>query len=443
MRRPNILHVTWHDCGRFLGCHGRAPVSTPRVDALAAGGMRFTNYWSVSPVCSPARVAALTGRWPQRAGVYGLCHAPWNYGLAPEVPHLARRLAEAGWHSALIGWQHETTHERVGELGFHEIHLNDPLPPCSVVAPFAADWLRRRATQPRPFFLQLGFSEIHRPHDADGTPPDSPDQVWLPPWLADTPTHRRELAQQQGMIRRADAALGQVLDALREAGLERDTLVIFTGDHGVEMPRAKWTCYDAGLEIPLIIRWPAGGLAAGTTCDALLSNLDFTPTLLDWLGLPGADALDGASFAPALRGEIISGRDAVFSFFFADHSRAIRTATHKLIWHPEPVRWQPAPHGASDAAPALWPHVEFFDLRADPLESRNLSAIRPAAMRGRGATIPGEREATEVENYLLARLRAWLRATDDPILHRSADSPFAAESRAGLGLSRPVAEPTR
>jgi len=407
---PNIIHISWHDLGRFLGCYGVEQVHTPHVDALAAESVLFTNYWSTSSVCSPSRATAMTGRYPQANGCMGLAHRPQRYSINAGERHLSHILRDAGYHTALIGWQHETTHDRVrARLAFDEVHYNDPMPPCQVIAPFAADWLRKRRAADGPFYLQLGFQEVHRPHTQGGVDPDSERGVYVPPWLADTEEARRQLAQQQGMIRKADAHVGMVLEAVRQAGLEEDTLLVFTSDHGVDFPRAKATLYDPGIGIPLIVRWPGGGIGGGRRCDWLLSNVDFLPTLLDLLELPVPEGVQGRSFAGAFRGTGGSPRDAVFAMFIGE-TRAIRTASHKLIWNVGPRQWMPAP--ADVASPRRewhWPTWELYDLAADPLESHNLHA-RPGM--------------AQLEQRLRERLWDWMESVDDPVLGGPERQPY-------------------
>ena len=144
-----------------------------------------------------------------------------------------------------------------------------------VVADALADFLSTDAVSKTPFYAQVGFFETHRPHDFGDVEPDDSKGVDVPPYLVDDEISRRELALQQGAIRRVDAAVQIITDALRESGLEDDTLLVFTVDHGIEFPRAKWFCYDAGIGVALLMRWPGGGIEGGQACDHLLSNVDF------------------------------------------------------------------------------------------------------------------------------------------------------------------------
>ncbi len=415
--QPNILHISWHDVGRFIGCYGVGELHTPCVDALAADGVLFENYWATSSVCSPSRACAMTGRYPQSNGCVGLAHRPQRYSIGSSEKHVSRLLRDAGYHTALIGWQHETTHDRVQErLAFEEVHCNDPMPTCDVIAPFAAKWLQRWDGSER-FYLQVGFQEVHRPHTTGGVEPDSEHGIHVPPWLVDNETARCQLAQQQGMIRKADEHVGVVLDALARSGLERDTLVVFTSDHGIAFPRAKTTLYDPGVGIPLVMRWPGGGIEGGRRCDRLLSNVDFVPTLLELLDLPAPANLQGRSFAGALAGDDPERppREQVFALFL-DEIRMVRTERYKLLWNIGPRKWTPAP--ANVAGPEQkwhWPVWELYDLEADPLETTNRVAD-PAL--------------SDVKATLRDALWNWMESVEDPLLKGPEETPYYRRAHA-------------
>lgn len=422
--RPNVLHVSWHDVGRYLGCYGRSAIPSPHVDRFAAEGVLFSNYWSTSTLCSPSRACTFTGRYPQTVGVSSLCHAPELYHLHPGIRHLSHIMRDAGWHTALIGWQHETTHDRVrSDLGFQEVHLNDPIPECEEIAVFADSWLVRQAATGQPFYLQLGFIEIHRSRGSYGQIPWSRDGVYVPPFLKDTTDARAELAIQQANIRKADAGFNAILASLHRHGLDHNTIVVFTSDHGMgNLPRSKGTLYDGGIEVPFIIRWPNGGIVGGCRCDWLLSSVDFLPTLLTILRLPVPSDLHGHSFAGYFDGSrVTSPREVVFASH-QECARAVRTATHKLIWNAAPTTVPAVP--VDMARPTLqpgWPIWEFYDLRSDPLEAHNLSTYVPIHHPGVHQEQMDRSWQTVVhqpdtETALRAQLLAELRRVNDPLL---------------------------
>jgi arylsulfatase A-like enzyme len=296
---------------------------------------------------------------------------------------------------------------------------------------------RRRPGQP--FFLCVGFIEPHRlsyprptwpgslPGDCSfpglGLAPDDSLGVEIPGFLRDTPGTRRELAGLQGGVRHVDAQVGRLLAALKDAGLERHTLVIFTTDHGIAMPRAKCGLYEPGVQVTLLLRLPGRkGWSGGLVRPEMISNIDYLPTILDLCGVPVPPNVQGRSFAPLLDGKPYAPRQEIFSELtyhdYYDPRRAIRTATHKLIvnfttapafmdpsqsWRPSSDVVVPANH-----AMAYHPDLELYDLARDPWEQNDVS---------------GRREYAAVRAALLARLRAHLVRTDDPILRGAVTSP--------------------
>ena len=261
----------------------------------------------------------------------------------------------------------------------------------------------------------------------------------------DDESARAEFAEFQGSIRAADAAVGTLLDAVERNGLARDTVFVFTADHGVPFPRAKCSLHDPGIEVPLLVRWPAGGWTGGRVLGALIANVDLVPTLLDAAGVAVPAGVQGRTLAPLLDGrDDGGGRDAVFAEMtyhdYYDPRRCIRTRNHKLIanFSTAPFFMDPSQsrHPATTTvvpdAPELayHPHVECYDLRTDPWEQGNLAA---------------DPRAATVRDELLGRLHAWMVATGDPLLGGVPLSPHhlrTMELLSRAAASRPPAEPT-
>ena len=424
-RRPNVILLTAHDLGQHLGCYGNETVRTPHLDRLATEGVRFPQSFCVAPQCSPSRAALATARYPHANGVMGLTHGLFQWELHETETHLAQRFADLGYHTARLGVVHESNRD---DLGFHErlqpdradpADPNVPVARCMRDADRAARFLDQRQREDRPFYLQLGFFEPHRDpnHPTHWPPTHRPAErpATVPGYLRDDEAARDELAFFEASIRTMDDAVGRVLDALDRTGQADDTLVLFTADHGAPFPRAKCTLYDPGLEVPLLARWPAGPLPAGHVSDALISNVDYVPTLMELLDGPAPDNAHGVSFAPALRGEPCEGRDALFAEMtyhdYYDPIRCVRTDTHKLLvnfifnkgFMDSSQQWQPRCSPVVPAQPAMSRHplVELYDLRRDPLEHHNL-AEDPAHV--------------ELKRTLLDRLNRWMHDTCDPLL---------------------------
>jgi arylsulfatase A-like enzyme len=324
----NVLIVHWHDLGRHLGAYGHTDVSSPRLDQLAAEGILLTLAHATAPLCSPSRGSLFTGRYPQSNGLVGLAHHGWEYRAG--VQTLPQLLGESGWYTALFGMQHETSFP--SRLGFTEFDVSNSY--CEYVVERAADWLRHPPATP--FLLTAGFFETHRPYPHERYEPADPGAVELPDYLPDLPDVREDLADFYGSIAVADAAVGRLLDTLAETGLDASTWVVFMTDHGPALPRAKSTLYDAGTGIAMIVRPPTRYGTAGRIYDELFSGVDLVPTLLELLGVPIPDEVDGMSHADALRQdrsepvrrEVYTMKTYHDSF---DPIRAIRTKDHSYI----------------------------------------------------------------------------------------------------------------
>lgn len=427
--KPNVLIVHCHDLGHHLGCYGNASVSSPNLDAFAAGGVRFANSFCTSPSCSPSRAALFTGRYPHNNGVMGLCHGNFGWDLNPGEKHLAQILGGDGYETAAYGTLHETRSGPARAGYAHFIGAAD----AEHATDNAIAFLRQRKAD-RPYYMSVGYFEPHRTAPA-GNPngdqdflssymqPDTSRGIVVPGYLRDTEGTRRELAELQGAIRHADAQFGRLMQAVDE----KNTLVIFTADHGVAMPRAKCSLYDPGIEVALLARWRGW---RGVR-EEMVSNIDVLPTVLEVVGLPVPANVQGSSFAPLLEGRPYNPRTEVFAEMtyhdYYDPRRCIRTATHKLIanfttapsfmdpsqsWRPRSDTVVPANHAMSYHVP-----LELYDLRSDRWEHRNL-ANDPAH--------------PELLRDLVARLGRHLSETDDPILRGAVANPLQGRTLAEI-----------
>lgn len=421
----NLILIDCHDLGQHLGCYGWTSVPSPNLDVLAAQGMRFTNNFCTAPQCSPSRAAIYTGRYPHATGMLGLAHPPFDWRLHRNEVHLARHLQQAGYFTAQIGTQHVTAHDdaSVRALGFDHVARAGV---AAEVADHAIAFLQ--SAPPQPFFLNIGFVEPHR--DAQGrfkqAPPDSSHGVQVPPYLPQSDAARAEFAELQGVIGAMDAAVGRIWRTVRDLALDEESWLIFTTDHGLAMPRAKCTLYDPGLKTALIMLAPAFGLTGGRVYDELISNVDLTPTILEMLGLPLPDTLQGRSFAALLRSEPQGPRAYIFAektFHTAyEPQRAIRSARHKLIWNAEAgIMNVPGDIMRSPIYPEMIheiveerPPFELYDLEADP---------------GEGTNLAGDPRFAEVVSMLRNELRRWMEETSDPLLDGPIASPFYHRGR--------------
>ena len=315
----------------------------------------------------------------------GLAHAPYGWRLDPRERHVAHLLADAGYTTTLVGMQHLIERGSAHELGYQRVL---PVAPADEEALGAVALLRDLASQDRPFYLEVGFEEPHRPYDFGGAQPDQSRGVAVPPYLPDLPESRQDLAAFQGAIRQMDRGVGTILAALDDLGLAQSTCVIFATDHGAAMPRAKCTLYDPGIEVALLWRWPVAGLRDGRVISDLVSNVDVTPTLLAGLGLPVPANVQGVSFWPLLQGSAYTPREEVFAektfHTYYEPMRAVRTADKKLIVNLEVSTSVDVPSDVRESP--IYPlMVHQLNGVRPPLE-----VVRPGG-RSLGATQPGRR----------------------------------------------------
>ena len=403
--RPNIVYLHSHDTGRAIEPYGYA-VPAPNLRRLAEGGVTFRQAYAAAPTCSPSRAALLTGQSPHQSGMLGLAHR--GFRLHDYGQHLVHTLRGAGYTSTLVGFQH--LHPDPAMLGYDRV-ASLASTDTADVAPAAAAWL---VGAPRePFFLDIGFTETHREFPDPGP---AEDPRWLRPFdpLPDTPETRRDMAAYHASARQLDAGVGVVLDALDDAGLAANTLVLCTTDHGPAFPGMKGTLTGHGLGVLLIMRGP-GGFVGGRVLDGLVSHVDVFPTLCDLLGIAAPDWLGGRSLLPLVRGEVEEVNGAIFAevTYHAAYEpqRAVRTQRWNYVRRFGDRTAPVLPNTDDGPSKDLWlrsgwrerPEAteHLYDLVFDPAERSNLAG--DPRVRG---------ELAEAR----ARLAAWMAETDDPLL---------------------------
>ncbi len=415
---PNIIVFVADDAGwRDFGAYGNETIRTPNVDRLARNGLTFEQAFLTTPQCSPSRISILTGKYPHATGAEDL-HMP----LPENETILPTLLQQAGYFT---GHMRKTHYGPNGEEQFqwYSEQLSQAFP----------GFLDERGE--RPFFLWVGFSDPHRGYSEGAIPnPHDPDSVFVPPYLADTPETRRDLALYYDEISRMDGQIGRFIDELERRELRENTLIIFLSDNGMPFPRAKGTLYDAGIRTPLVFSWPAQ-IEAGASFDGLASVVDLAPTLLDLAGQTPPDDMQGHSILSILENSSeADGRDYVFSernWHDADeHIRSVRTEQYKLIRnaytelpHGTPADIGNSPswfsllerkqrgdltHAQSRLFEVPRPAIELYDLSTDQWEVHNLADDR-------------QHRSTAME--LARRLAQWINETGDfpPTRRRRAD----------------------
>ena len=401
MQKPNILLITVHDLGDYLGCYNYDSVESPNLDRIASEGVRFTKHFTTGVYCSPGRSSIVTGLHPHVNGLQGLVNRGWR--LKPDVKTLPQLLKDSEYTSVLIGFQHEAPPKDIDRLGYDEYikgdsnRLND-------IAPLAIDFFNSRAKEIGPWYVSLGTYEVHNPYDAYESL--DPEKVILPDYVPDCPEAREDMAGFQGAIKHMDTKIGEILTALDKNGLSENTIVIFTTDHGPAWPRGKCTTYDPGLKCALLVRYPEK-FKSSSTVNTMTSHVDIAPSILEMIGVTPSVDFEGVSFAPALRGEAYEPREYIFAEDLP--TRTIRTEKfkytcnfkndHKIViagW----LKNRPYAHEFSEEWSPL-PPVELYDLENDHLERHNL-AMDP--------------EYKTICDDLHNKLFKWLENTNDEIL---------------------------
>jgi len=327
--RPNIVLVIGEDMGPDTGAYGCKDALTPNMDRLAKEGALFTRAFTHTGVCAPSRSGMVTGQYPLKYGAQNMRSKVVN------PPHpFTEKLQSAGYH---VMWPGKTDFQGVPEKNLANDRKNWVNPANRPAAPLTA--------KPKePFFAYFNDSVSHesqvRASDAEHAkntsalkPSDrrDPAKVELPPFYPDTPAVRREVAHYHELVTAVDYSLGRVLDWLKAHDLEKNTIVIFTGDHGRGMPRFKRSPKDTGTRVPLIVRWP-GQIAPGTVREDFASWIDFAPTALTLAGVPVPAEFDGHNFLPTAANPpkyVYSFRDFMDESF--DKVRSVRDARYRYV----------------------------------------------------------------------------------------------------------------
>ena len=400
--KPDIVIFIADDYSKLdLAPYGSREMRTPNMQRLADAGMTFTRACVPSPSCAPSRAALLTGLMPSRNGA-----EPNHSNPRPELKKWPAYFCELGYEVVAFG---KVSHYRhTADYGFDRF-AHDTFHDHAGI-PAAVEFLKNRPRSgAKPLCLFVGSNWPHVPWPE--TPPESDLRLPLPAGSIDTPATRRWRARYAAAVARADDELGLIYDAAR-AHLGETTLFLFTSDHGAQWPFAKWNCYEAGVNVPLIVAWP-GVIKPGTRTDAMVSWVDLLPTLLEAAGCKAPADIDGRSFLSVLKGRKRSHRDRIFTTHSGDGRwnvypiRSVRTAdSWKYIrnLHPEfaftthidlPgnlgqrayfVSWENAAKTNAAAAEVLKryharPSEELYDLNTDPHEQRNLANTPKQASR--------------------------------------------------------------
>ena len=417
--RPNIVFMiaddlAWDD----LGCSGNPKVRTPHLDHLAKGGMQFTNAFLTISSCSPSRASIITGTYPHQTDAEQL-----HWPLPADRLTFVELLKASGYWTAAAGKWHlgNAVKDRFDEVreadvsGF-QLPTGEAAKEGKIIQKVIGDtrsgcdqWVPVLKARPKdkPFFLWLAALDPHRDYD-EGILEIShkPEDVRLPPYVANTPKSRKDYALYYDEITRLDQFVGEVMAELKKQGVADNTFVLFISDNGRPFPRDKTTLYDSGIRTPFIVNWPAR-IQPGGRSDSLISSVDIGPAFLELAGLSTPTVFEGRSFLPLLRNPSLTLHDFVFAernwHDYEDRVRAVRNKRFKYIrnfYHDLP-NTPPADVVRSIAyremirlrdegqlAEAqrntfIQPRAreEFYDIKNDQYELRNLAADPRQAKR--------------------------------------------------------------
>lgn len=348
--QPNLLIITVDDMNcDSVGVYGcRLANTTPHIDRLAKSALRFEHAHVQVGNCMPSRNVMWSGLYPHRNGVEGFYQVP-----DAKHAHLCDLAKSAGYFTAI---RYKISHSTPYSPYAWDLELDSPPDGSQPHIKDAVSYgestrigIEAARKTNRPFCLVLNISDPHKPFYSDvksGKDPHIPSKVFtaaevpVPGFLFDDPAVRKELAKYYSSVRRADDAVGSILDALKQSGASEETLVLFLSDHGMPLPFAKTQLYHHSTRTPLMIRWP--GVTRPDTVDRthMVSAVDLMPTLLEIMGQGSIPACDGRSFAGLLHGEPQSNREAVFKEYNENSGgkrnpmRGVETREYLYLYNP-------------------------------------------------------------------------------------------------------------
>jgi N-sulfoglucosamine sulfohydrolase len=437
-KSPNILWLIGENLSHDLGCYGANDVSTPNLDKLATEGMRYTNVFATNPACAPSRSAFFTGMYQTSTDTHPMrSHRNDDFRLPAGVRPITHRLRDVGYFTANI----KTVSGHSVGTGKLDLNFVNEGP---IYHEDSNDWGKLKSQQP--FFAVVNSEEseydiydrqsykkdrVEWVGERDHIQHAKPETVTPPPYYPDHPIVRQEWARYLNSVSGMDVRIGKVLGQLRADGLEDDTIIVFFGDNGRLDPRGIHWCYDSGLRVPMIIRWPKNFPAppqyrAGTIDQQLHSLIDVTATTLALAGVPRVPLMHGRIFlgerVDPERKYVFSARDRIDET--VQRIRSVRDARYHYLRNYTdgptfaslnrykekcfliyPLMRQLHAQGKLSGPPlALMerrgPSEELYDTQTDPHEIDDLICST-------------RQEHTDALNRLRAALDTWIDETDD------------------------------
>lgn len=419
--RPNIVLILTDDQGwKDLGCTGSHYYQTPHIDQVAADGMLFTQAYSAAPICSPSRGAIYSGQYPARSKYTAVIrpyveqdaelhdvskpingniqnHEALHRHCFPRtIPTIAEMIDGAGYYTGFFGkwhcgWNEAHWPDKRGwhiAEGFRTVpsgtkgHFGRDFIPLKckglddlceddymtdVLTNRAVTFLEDAAARETPFFLTLSHYAVH-------TPLSVPDD--LVEKYRKLPTTDQDNPVYAGMLEKVDDSVGKIVETLRDLGIEDNTMVIFTSDNGGLSPNStsnypllggKSFCYEAGMRVPFIVKWPAK-VAAGRRETTRTVSVDLVPTWLRMAGIeaPATTTLDGEDLLPLLTAGIRPAPRPIF-FHHPHYTHAAGPFSSVIFDDWKLIRFYNDTSGTD----------QLFDMSADPYEMNDLATLRP------------------------------------------------------------------
>jgi len=398
---PNILWITCEDISANLGCYGDAYARTPRLDALAAQGVRYTRAFGITGVCAPNRSCLITGVYPSRLGSSDMRSTT---RLPEAIKCFTEYLRRAGYYCTN---RSKTDYNFRVPKGAWDV--------CGGKGHWRGRKTGRKKAQP--FFSVFNYTLTHESRIRQGdksffrataklkaSQRHDPAKAPVPPFHPDTPEVRKDWARYNDLITALDYEVAALLKQLADDGLADDTIVMFFSDHGAGMPGCKKWVWHSGLHVPLIVRFPKkyakwSPHKAGSVCERLVSFVDFAPTVLSLAGVKIPEHMQGHAFLGPRAGKgrqyVYAIRDRMAERY--DTVRVVRDAKYQYIRNFRPhLTWSQyvsyteqmptmkawrrlAEAGKLKGAPARYfaatkPVEELYDTAADPHQIHNLAA---------------------------------------------------------------------
>lgn len=431
-QKPNIVIIIADQVrSDAVGAYGANPMNlTPNIDSMAARGTLYQHMFTNQPLCSPSRACLFTGQYPAKSGVWK--NTGKDVGLATDATTLATECKKAGYSTNYVGKWHLAKGapgpvppaERAGftdlweaanalELTSHayegQLYDSDGKP-IPFEGEYRVDFLTGLAThflqnvnKASPFLLVVSYLEPHQQNDLGRmVAPKGYAERYRNPFVPEDLKHfpgnwQQQLPDYYGALKRVDECVGKLQDAISQAGLQQNTIVVFISDHGCHFmtrnTEYKRSGHDASLRIPLVIEGP--GFEGGRLVRQLVSMVDVTPTLLDAAHIPVPASMQGKSTLPLLAGKNVPWRDEIFvqlSEFWVARALRNREWTYVLAASRADEKFTPEANAATYSA------FQLYDNLADPHQLVNLA---------------GHKEAMAIETELRERLRRRMEEAED------------------------------